>query len=265
MKTIIDNFLLNNKLVYIIGGNGNIGLEITKTVVSLGAKCVVLDISNNKISKIKNDNLKFIKFDCTKLKNIDKKLNVYIKKYGIPNKVINCSYPRTANYQNTSINKIKLSDLNKNIEYHLNSYAWISKFFCEKMKKRRSGDILNFGSIYGVVGQDTNLYKNTESKDNYVYPIIKGGIVNMTKQLASTYGKFNVRVNCICPGAIDAHVPGLNKPISKKFKRKLIDKIPLKRLGKATEIASISAFLISDASSYVTGAIIMADGGWTAI
>ena len=70
MKKVLDKFLLKNKLVYILGGNGHIGYDVTKTISLLGAKCLVLDITNNKIKKIKNNQLKFEKFDCSKLDSI---------------------------------------------------------------------------------------------------------------------------------------------------------------------------------------------------
>jgi len=90
------------------------------------------------------------------------------------------------------------------------------------------------------------------------YSIIKGGIVNFTRYLSSYFGKYNIRVNSICPGGIFDN----QDPI---FVENYEKKVPLNRMGKPEEIASVVLFLASDASSYITGATIMVDGGWTAI
>ena len=73
---------------------------------------------------------------------------------------------------------------------------------CKFNENKKQGSIIFLGSIYGVVGQDLNIYMGTGIRENLSYSIIKGGLVNFTKQMASYYGKHNIRVNCICPGGI---------------------------------------------------------------
>ena len=69
------------------------------------------------------------------------------------------------------------------------------------LKTKVQGSIINFGSIYGVVGQNLNIYKKTNMRENITYSMVKGGIINLTKQMASYYGRYNIRINCISPGA----------------------------------------------------------------
>ena len=102
-------------------------------------------------------------------------------------------------------------------------------------------------------------------KENYSYSIIKGGIDSATRQMASYYGKFNIRVNNLCPGALISHVAGLSKKQNKKFIDNFIRLNPIKRLGKADEVANVALFLGSDLSSYITGQSIYVDGGYTII
>ena len=127
--------------------------------------------------------------------------------------------------------------------------------------KKIKGSIVLLGSIYGVLGQDLSIYKKTNIKENIAYSVIKGGIVNFTKQMASYYGNYQIRVNCICPGGVLDKVNKKNKNFIKNY----TSKVPLKRLASNKEIATTILFLSSDASSYVTGTTLMVDGGWSSI
>ena len=96
-------------------------------------------------------------------------------------------------------------------------------------------------------------------QENMTYSIIKGGIVNLTKQMASYYGKTGIRVNALCPGGV------IDEGQNKKFVENYTKKVPLKRLAQPEEIANAALFLASDASSYITGISLLVDGGWTSI
>ena len=90
---------------------------------------------------------------------------------------------------------------------------------------------------------------------------IVNSLINLTKQMASYYGKYNIRVNCICPGGVRDKINSKNKNFIKNYKKR----VPLKRLAKPIEIASVNLFLSSEASSYIAGTAIIVDGGWTCI
>ena len=211
-------------------------------------------------------NVKYEKFDCSKLKTLEKNFNRIIKKLGCPDVFINCSYPKTGDWNQCSFNKITLKRMTKNIEIHMNSYAWLAKIVAEKMVKNNiKGSIINLNSIYGLLGQDLNIYEKTTMKENMPYSIIKGGLVNLTRQMASYYGRFGVRVNGICSGGLKGHVAGHSGSQEKQFIKNYEKKVPLKRLGDPEEVANVITFMASDASSYITGSNILVDGGWTII
>ena len=247
---------LKKKLVFIVGGSGLIGKDTIKCLVSYKAKVVNLDIK--KFHNFKNNEF----FDCSDTKNLEENYLKIIKKYGIPDVFINCSYPRTFDWKLNTFQNIKKESFNTNLQNHLNSYVLLSILTANLMKnKKRKGSIVLLGSIYGVVGQDTEIYNNTGMNENITYSVIKGGVTNFTKQMASYYGKFNIRINCICPGGIIDKINSNNKIFIKNYKKR----VPLKRLAKSREIANVILFFSSDASSYITGNIMMVDGGWTSI
>jgi len=258
----LDKIKLTNKKVYILGGLGLIGIKVVVNALSVGAEVIILDIKKKKIQM----NVKYEKFDCSKLKTLEKNFNRIIKKLGCPDVFINCSYPKTGDWNQCSFNKITLKRMTKNIEIHMNSYAWLAKIVAEKMVKNNiKGSIINLNSIYGLLGQDLNIYEKTTMKENMPYSIIKGGLVNLTRQMASYYGRFGVRVNGICSGGLKGHVAGHSGSQEKQFIKNYEKKAPLKRLGDPEEVANVITFMASDASSYITGSNILVDGGWTII
>ena len=127
-----------------------------------------------------------------------------------------------------------------------------------KTKKKR-GSIIQLGSIYGLLGQDMNLYKNTSISENVSYSIIKGGITNFTRQMASFYGKYKIRINNISPGGIK-NLRDKNQK-SRILMRKYISKSPLGKMASSSDIASAVIFLSSQASSSITGQTLVIDGG----
>jgi len=261
-------FDLKRKKAFIIGGSGLLGIEVSNAMSQAGAKVFILDIKKPDIKKIKNKKNIFYKyFDCSSTIQLDFNYNKILNECGVPDIFINCSYPTNKYWHLSNFQQVKLKNLRENINFHLNSFSWLARLTAEKMKSSKvKGSILQFGSMYGVVGQDLNVYKGVKSmRENMIYPIIKGGIIALTKQMASYYGQYNIRVNTISPGGILGHVKRTKKKQSNTFVKNFKNKVPLKRLGNSTEIASAALFLSSNSASYITGINLVVDGGWTAI
>ena len=258
-KSLLD---LKKSIAFVLGGSGLIGKEIVLALLSNGAKVVSFDI---KSSKIKHSNFSSEIIDVRNIKNASKLILKVIKKTGTPKIFINCSYPKTNDWTQNNFKKISIESYKQNIDIHLNSYVLISRLVAEQMAKKKQGSIILFGSIYGIVGQDFSIYKNSKMTENLTYSAIKGGIVNNTRLMASYYGKYNIRVNTICPGGLKGNIAGVSNKQPEKFIKQYSLQTPLKRMGKPEEIAASVLFLASDASSYITGTTFMVDGGWTAI
>ena len=246
------------KNFYIVGGSGLIGTEVVKQLENQNYNIIVLDLKKN--PKFSNKVL-FRKFDCSKTNTIKKKLSSFFKRFGEPNVLLNCSYPKSNEWKKINFKNENSEILRKNVEFHLNSFALITQITCNNLKKK-GGSIINVSSIYGIIAQSDRIYVGTSIKPNYIYSLIKSGIIGMTKTFASYYGKYNIRINCVSPGGIRDIK---NKTQNKKFIKNYSYRVPLKRMANVNEITQPILFLASDKSSYITGINLVIDGGWTCI
>lgn len=259
MSKYLEKFALKEKIAFVTGGLGLLGTEVVKAFAEAGAKVVILDINEQKGREFESQlkGVYFETFDITDLENLDEKIDTLNKKYGRLDVWVNAAYPRTDDWGKT-VEDLSLQSWQKNVDMHLNGYSWVSRKVCLVMKEQKEGSLINFGSIYGVVGNNFSVYEGTSLSSPMAYSAIKGGIANLGRYLASYFGEFNVRVNTICPG-------GIFDNQNEVFVKNYCKQTPLKRMGKPEEIASAVLFLASDAASYITGTTLMVDGGWTAI
>lgn len=265
MKSYLEKFKLDDKIACVIGGVGLIGSEITRAISDAGATTLILDVDEEKGNKLaqriirSGNHAVFVYFDTTDLEEISEKLNHIYRDYNKIDVFINCSYPRTEDWGESTFKQISLESFRKNVDLHMNSYAWSAREAAELMSKQNNGgSIILLGSIYGVLGQDLTVYEGTDMGENMSYAAIKGGITNLTRQMASYYGQYNIRVNTLCPGGVFDN----QNPI---FVKNYSHKTPLKRMANPEEIASTTLFLASDAASYITGSTLVVDGGWTVV
>ena len=132
--------------------------------------------------------------------------------------------------------------------------------FGNAMAEKRSGSIVNISSMQGMIGMNPWLYEGTAMPPPPDYFFHKGGMLNLTRHLASHYGASGVRVNAISPGGI--YNP--DKPQAPEFLARYAPMTMLGRMAEAREIGGAVVFLLSDASTYITGANLPVDGGYTA-
>lgn len=263
MAKYLAKFSLAHKNAFITGGCGILGREISMAFLEAGAKVIILDIDSSAGKRFVDESqemrekMEFVEFDVTNLPNIEKTLENLKNRYGNIDVWVNAAYPRTSDWGN-KVEDVSLESWQANIEIHLNSYSWISRKVCLIMKQQMSGSLINIGSIYGTVGPVFSVYENTDMTNPMAYAAIKGGIINLSRYLASYFGKFNVRVNVLCPGGVLNHQEA-------EFVKNYSKLVPLQRMCNSDEVAAAVLFLASEASSYVTGATLMVDGGWTAV
>ena len=249
-------FDLKNKVVVVTGGAGLIGGEIIRGLHDFGAKVYIADTSKKASDSIKAKGAKFIYLDITSEASVRNALNEVYKKAGKIDVLVNCAYPRTNDWA-LKLEEVSFSSWKENVNNHMGGYFLCSKAAAGLMKKRSKGVIINFASIYGVVAPDFSIYNGTGMTMPVAYSAIKGGVISLTRYLATYYAKYNIRANVISPG-------GIFNGQGEAFVKKYIQKTPLNRMAEAEDVVGAVVFLASDASSYVTGQNIIVDGGWSA-
>ena len=252
-----DLFSCKGKVVLVTGGCGLIGRELAQALKEFGATVSVADRNEMKSdNEIKDSEIKFIDIDIAVESSIREAIAELIQHYGRIDILVNSAYPRTHDW-GLKFEKIPFDSWRTNVDSHLGGYFLCSQIVADQMKKQGGGVIINMASIYGVVAPDFSLYEGTEMTMPAAYSAIKGGIIAITKYIATYYGKYNVRANTISPGGIFDGQPAT-------FVERYSQKTPLGRMGMPHEIVGATIFLASDASSYVTGQNLIIDGGWTA-
>jgi NAD(P)-dependent dehydrogenase (short-subunit alcohol dehydrogenase family) len=248
----------SGKVVAVTGGLGLIGKQVSLAFNEFDATLVVLDIHPDLFDKYfaSYPNIHFLKMNITEPDEIKAGVEKIIKDFQKIDVWVNTAYPKTKDW-GKFIDDVSFESWNKNISMHLGGYFWSSKLVLDEMKTRKSGSLINFGSMYGAIGPNFNVYAGTDMTTPVAYSAIKGALASLTRYLATLYGAYNIRVNCIAPG-------GVHNNQNENFVKRYNELTPLRRMGKAYEIAMPTVFLASEAASYITGQILMVDGGWTA-
>ncbi|CAN1596074.1 FabG Dehydrogenases with different specificities (related to short-chain alcohol dehydrogenases) [Candidatus Pelagibacterales bacterium] len=237
---------LKNKKVLITGGTAGIGLSILESFYKLEADIFTIGTNVENLKNIQSSfpKIKTSNFNLENHQKIEELVKEAKEKLGGLDIVIN----------NAGITKdnlaIRMSDeeWNKVININLTAVFLICKYSIKAMMKQDAGSIINISSIVGHTGNFGQAN----------YSSAKAGIVAMSKSLAKEYAKKNIRINCISPGFIDTK---MTKNINEEFKKKLIENIPMGKLGTGNDIANCALFLASDLSSYITGETIHVNGG----
>lgn len=243
---------LDGKVIIVSGGNGLIGRAIVDEIRREGGDCYSADIATEV-----DEDRGMLKCDVTNPKSVKESIARVMERHQRLDGLVNCAYPRTDDW-GSKFEDIRLDSWKRNVDMQMNSLF----YFCQQaliiMKEQRTGSVVNISSIYGVVGPDFSIYDGTGMTMPAAYSAIKGGIINLTRYLASSYGPFGTRVNCVSPGGIKAEQPA-------SFIRNYENKVPLRRMGEPRDIALPVCFLLSEEARYVTGHNLIVDGGWTAV
>lgn len=254
-----NKFELKDKVSVVTGGAGLLGAAICNALSEAGSKVYIGEVNKEKGKKLSSEikakgfNADFIEMDITSEDSIKAVIAEIIQKDEKIDIWINNAYPRTSDWGN-KFEDIKAESLRKNVDMHMNGYFICCQKVLEEMKLRKAGVLLNIGSHYGVLAPHFSVYEGTKMTMPAAYSLIKGGIVNFSRYLATYYAPYNIRVNVICPGGIfDNQEP--------EFVKRYIKLTPLNRMASPEDIAGPVLFFCSDASAYMTGQVIMVDGG----
>ena len=256
MKKISLN--LKNKNIVITGGNGFLGGQITNALLNEKANVYIIDIKKPK----KKTSAKYFKSDITNENDLKKILKFFkLKKIKIDALINNAAidYPPLKSKKNNFKLEAFPNDLwDKDISVSLKGSYLCTKVFGSYMSKFKKGTIINVSSDLGIIAPDQRIYKNSGFIKPVTYSVVKHGVIGLTKYTASYWGEKNIRCNAVAPG-------GISNNQDSSFIKKINQLIPLGRMAKKNEYNGLILFLCSDLSSYMTGSIIVADGGRTII
>ena len=255
---ILERFSLDKKIALVTGGAGLYGKYIVEGLAEAGAVVYVASRNLNNCQKIaeslkeKNYKVFAAKLDQSDTESIKSLCEKILKEQGKLDILVNNAVARPMKSFSDSIEKFRLS-----MEVNAVGIFNLTRIFVENMKERQSGSIINISSIQGVVAPDFTLYEGTDMDAPPDYFFHKAGLVNLTRYFASKLGQYNIRINCVSPGGF---FNNQNADFVEKYNKKTF----LGRMAKGEDIKGVIVFLASDAASYITGANILIDGGYTA-
>ena len=263
-------FNLKKKIILITGAGGFLGTNFCKYLIATGAAVVALDNNKKNLENlqkfIKNLDLSTEKLFLVKcnilneneIKNVKAKIIKRFKKIDV---LINNATYRTKDFKNfyQPFENFDLKIWKKISKVSNEGTFLVTKHIVKHMIKRKSGSIIQIGSIYSYLAPNFEIYKNSIFKGKKmnspaVYSVNKFGINGLTKYLASYLGKYNIRVNCLSPG-------GIEQGHSEIFKRNYSSNVPLERMAKIDDLMGLVILLSSSESEFITGQNILIDGG----
>ena len=265
MKTLADLGNLSGQLALITGGAGHIGRAIASGLAERGCNLCLLDLPESNAEDAARQlsdewGVKVIALHVD-LESEDERsqvptmLRTHFDRLDI---LINNAafYPREKlEGWVAALEDQKLDVMRRCIEVNLTAGFHLSQLLIGQLRQG-GGRIINIGSIYGVLGPDMSLYGNTGMGNPAAYAMSKGGLVQLSRWMATTMAP-DVRVNCLCLG-------GVARNQQDDFVQRYLTRTPLGRMATEEDFKGAVAFLVSDLSAYLTGQVIMVDGGWSA-
>ncbi len=251
---------LKDKIVAITGGGCGIGLEASKLFAKEGAIVYILELNEKYgmdtevLIKKEGGKAKFIKVDISNADEVKDAFLLIEKHEGKLDVLYNNASVFLGSYDNI-VSELSIETWNKILSINLNGLFYCSKYAIPLMIANKGGSIINTASSAGVIG-----IPRCDA-----YTATKGATVSLTRSMAVEYGPKAIRVNCIAPAAIKTPMVKESNLDDPDFDENyfLTKGTPLRRWGTPEEIAQVALFLASDDSSYINGAILVADGGIT--
>jgi NAD(P)-dependent dehydrogenase (short-subunit alcohol dehydrogenase family) len=269
-------FKLDGKVVVITGATGLLGRKHAEAVACYGGTPILLDLSQQTVDDFSNElNEKYkvnsigFAIDITNESAIENNVGQLIKKFGKIDGLVNNASNNPKVEDNKEVNFSRLENFPLDIWNDDIAVGLTGSFLCAKhygfaiSQNPNGGSIINISSDLGLIAPDQRLYSKDgidNSKQNVkpvTYSVVKTGLIGLTRYLATYWADKNVRCNAMCPGGVENGQP-------EDFLKEVSARIPMGRMANASEYQGTLLWMLSDASSYLNGAIIPIDGGRTA-
>ena len=261
-------FNLKGKNILMTGGSGFLGSYVTKALAMAGANVAMTYIDNaeaaqkmaQEISSEAGVTVLAVPMNVTDKDAVEAGFKTVAEQLGsidvvINNAAIDPKFDATADKNTKLFENYPAEIIRQGVDVNLVGYVLVAQAAVRYMEAK-GGHIINVSSIYGLVGPDQRIYPNGGQKP-VEYAITKGGVVMLSKWLATTYGEKKIRANTVTFG-------GVFKGHDEAFTKNYGARTPLGRMMNPEEVTGPIVFLASDAASYMTGSDVVVDGGWTA-
>jgi NAD(P)-dependent dehydrogenase (short-subunit alcohol dehydrogenase family) len=277
MSTIQSLFDLHGQVALVTGGAGLLGAEFTHTLAEAGAQVVIADRNEDAARQITQDitaqgyTCLAAQTDITSPESTQEVVTTILEKYGRLDILVNCaaldpkfdpkSLDQPVNESGTgAFENFPLSAWQQALDVNLTGMFLCCQAAVRPMLAQGKGVIINLCSMYGLVGPDQRLYQHPDRPMQFkpvYYSVTKAGVLGLTRYLATYYARKNIRVNALTPG-------GVFNEHDEIFLKAYAARAVMGRMANKDEMNGALLFLASDASSYMTGANLVVDGGWTA-
>jgi NAD(P)-dependent dehydrogenase (short-subunit alcohol dehydrogenase family) len=274
MSGVLDQFSLKGKIAVITGGAGLLGRKHAEAILEAGGSVALLDVNATRLEEVRlglasfGEKQVFVGVcDITTTASVKEAKSKIEKHFGqspdilINNAAIDPKFDKSADGRPPSrLENFPIEQWNKEISVGLTGAMICAQVFGYDMALKKRGVILNVASDLGVIAPDQRLYRQEGLKDDeqnvkpVTYSVIKHGLIGFTKYVATYWAMRGVRCNAFAPGGVFNDHPDA-------FVAKLTNLIPMGRMAQKDEYKAAIVFLVSDASSYMNGAVLNFDGG----
>ncbi len=270
MSNLPELFDLSGRTALVTGGAGLLGAEFCRTLAQAGARVVIADIDADRAASLAGMLSKdghpaiSIPTDVSDLQSVGQTVDTALSKFGSLDILVNSAVldpkfdPQHGGHTN-SFEDYPLEAWNQALSVNLTGMFLSCQAAAQPMLEQGRGVIVNLSSIYGLAAPDQRLYQRVGQPPQYkpvYYPVTKAGVIGLTQYLAAYYAGKNIRVNALSPG-------GVYNDHDEDFVRAYSDRAILGRMAYKDDMNGALLFLASDASTYMTGANLVVDGGWT--
>ena len=260
-------FRLDGEVALVTGGAGILGRRFARGLADAGAKVAVVDISREAAEEAAaelGEAAEPFACDVADPASVRACVAAVIDRFGSIDILLNNAATKTGDVRAffTPFEDYSIETWREVMSVNVDGMFLMAQAVGREMLKAGRGRIVQTASIYGLVGPDERIYDGSEYLGGpintpAVYSASKAGVVGLTRWLATHWGDKGIRVNCLVPGGVTS---GQNSEFSNRYSAR----VPLGRMAEADEMVGPMLFLASEASSYVTGQVLVADGGWTA-
>jgi 2-deoxy-D-gluconate 3-dehydrogenase len=273
MKKLPEMFDLSGRTAVVTGGAGLLGVQFCRTLAEAGASVAVVDINVDKMAEVVEE-LQSARFqamaiptDISNLQSVEAMVAKTLEYFGSFDILVNSAAldpkfdPESIDAQGANaFETFPLEGWQQALDINLTGMFLVSQAAAKAMLEQGKGVMVNICSTYGLGGPDQRIYQQEGQAPKFkpvTYTVTKAGVLGLTKYLAAYYGQQNIRVNALTPG-------GVYNDHDETFTKAYAYRTMMGRMAKQDEMNGGLLFLASDASSYMTGANLIVDGGWTA-